>query len=58
VINSTVIFHNQQYDYIHLLIITAQKENIFNANGVLSASFRSNIPQHNINSIVRDLIDK
>jgi hypothetical protein len=56
VINSTVVFQNKQYDYIHLLIISTNKETIFNGNGVLSASFRSNIPQHNINSLVGDLM--
>ena len=55
-INSTVIFENKQYNFINLLIISTKTENIFNENGVLTASFRSNIPQHNINSLVGDLI--
>ena len=57
VINATVIFQNKVYDYIHLLIISAKQETIFNKNGVLAASFRSNIPQHNISSIVRDIMN-
>lgn len=57
VINATVIFQNKQYNYIHILIINTLKENIFAKNGVISASFRSNIPQHNINSIVGDVIN-
>ena len=56
VVNSTVIFQNKQYNYIHLLTISTKKENIFDANGVITASFRSNIPMHNINNIVGDLI--
>ena len=58
VINATVIFQNKTYDYIHLLIISTKQENIFSANGILTASFRSNIPQHNINSIVRDIMNE
>ena len=57
VINATVIFQNKTYDYIHLLIINAKKEDMFAENGVITASFRSNIPQHNINSIVRDIMN-
>jgi len=57
VINATVIFQNKVYDYIHLLIISTTKEDIFSKSGVLTASFRSNIPQHNISSIVRDIIN-
>jgi len=57
VIHSTVIFENKQYNYIHLLLIRTQNETIFNGNGVLSASFRSNIPQHNIDNLVRDIIE-
>jgi len=56
VINATVIFQNKLYNYIHLLIISAKKETIFSKNGVLSASFRSNIPQHNIKSLVGEII--
>ena len=56
VINATVIFQNKLYDFIHLLIITTKKDSLFDKNGVITASFRSNIPQHNINSIVRDLV--
>ena len=56
VINLTVIFQNKQYNYIHLLIISTKKETVFNGNGVLTASFRSNIPQHNINSLIKDMI--
>jgi len=57
VINATVIFQNKLYNYIHLLVISTKKEDIFTENGVLTASFRSNIPQHNINSIVRDIMN-
>ena len=56
VVNSTVIFENKQYNYIHLLIISTKKENIFDKDGVITASFRSNIPMHNINSILGDII--
>ena len=56
VVQSTVIFQNKQYNYIHLLMIRAKKENIFQGNGILSASFRSNIPQHNINNLMGDIL--
>ena len=57
-LNTTVIFQNKQYNYIHLLIINTSEECIFEENGVMSASFYSNIPQHNIKNIVGDLIKK
>ena len=56
VINSTVVFQNKQFNFINLLIISTKVDEIFNKNGVLQASFRSNIPQHNINSLAGDLI--
>ncbi|MDR0795687.1 MAG: hypothetical protein LBE79_06505 [Tannerella sp.] len=56
VIHSTIVFQNRQYNYIHLLTIITQKETIFKKNGVIFASFRSNIPQHNINSLFGDIV--
>ena len=56
-IRATVIFQNKQYNYIHLLVINVKKENIFQGNGVVTASFRSNIPQHNIRNLVGDMME-
>jgi hypothetical protein len=58
VIRSTVIFQNKQYNYIHLLTVSVRESDLFNGNGkgVLSASFRSNIPQHNIRSLMGDFM--
>jgi hypothetical protein len=55
-LKSTIIFQNKQYNYIHLLTINTSEECIFEENGVMSASFYSNIPQHNIKNIVGDLM--
>ena len=54
-LKSTIIFHNKHFNYIHLLMITTTEENIFDNNGVLMASFYSNIPQHNIKSLIGNL---
>jgi|GEM_PF-1244921 len=56
-LNATVIFQNKLYNYIHLLVISVKQETIFSGNGVLVASFRSNIPQHNINSVISDFMN-
>jgi len=55
-INVTVIFQNKLYNYINMLIIKAKLDDIFNGKGKLTGSFRSNIPQHNINNLVGDLV--
>jgi hypothetical protein len=55
-VRSIVIFHNKQYNYIHLLVVNTPKGDIFSTKGVISASFRSNIPQHNIRSLIGDLV--
>jgi len=53
-LNSTIIFQNKQFNYIHILIIKTTKESVFSEKGVITASFHSNIPQHNIKNLLRD----
>ena len=53
-LKSTIVFQNRQYNYINLLIINTSDESIFDKNGVMTASFYSNIPQHNIKSLFGD----
>ena len=55
-VRSIIVFHNKQYNYIHLLVVKTPKGDIFNKNGVITASFRSNIPQHNIKSLLGELV--
>lgn len=52
---ATVIFQNKQYNYIHVLSIRTTAKTVFDKNGVLMASFTTNIPQHNIKSLIGDL---
>ena len=53
-----VVLHNKDYNYIHLLTVTAPVENIFRQDGRLTAEFYSNIPQQSIRSLMGDLIKK
>ena len=53
----TAILRNTEYNYIHLLIITAPVTNIFRQNGQLTADFYSNIPQQSIRHLIGDIIN-
>ena len=55
-LHSTIVFQNRHYNYIHLLTIKTTEESVFKENGVLTASFNSNIPQHNISSLIGEMI--
>lgn len=50
-IQCITIFHNHLYNYLHMLIVSAGKEQYFNPNAVLDADFFSNIPQHYIKNL-------
>lgn len=50
-IQCITIFHNHLYNYLHMLIVTASKEQYFNSEAVLDADFFSNIPQHYIKKL-------
>jgi hypothetical protein len=51
----TAILRNKEYNYIHLLLITAPIDNIFSQNGLLTAEFYSNFPQQNIRNLIGDI---
>ena len=51
----TVILRNMEYNYIHLLIVTAPVNNIFSRDGQLTAEFYSNIPQQSIRNLIGDM---
>jgi hypothetical protein len=54
----TAILRNKDYNYIHLLLISAPVDNIFRQNGILTADFYSNIPQQSIRRLLGDIIKK
>ncbi|MDR2804719.1 MAG: hypothetical protein LBB85_03625 [Dysgonamonadaceae bacterium] len=47
----SVILHNRNYNYVHLLRITTDAEQLFRENGILKADLYTNIPQHNLKSL-------
>jgi len=51
----TAILRNKEYNFIHLLLISAPVENIFSQDGLLTAEFYSNIPQQNIRSLIGNM---
>ena len=50
-IKISVVLHNQDFDYIHLLRINASSEDIFSKNGVLEADLYTNIPKDNLTNL-------
>ena len=50
-LSAHLVIHSQQYNYIHLLLITCDLQEIFKENGVLKAEFYTHIPQDNIKSL-------
>ncbi|MDR0606625.1 MAG: hypothetical protein LBG80_20330 [Bacteroidales bacterium] len=50
-LEATLVLHNRQYNYIHMLFITANPDALFNPNSILEAGFSTNIPQDNIKSL-------
>ncbi|MDR1783796.1 MAG: hypothetical protein LBR13_06010 [Dysgonamonadaceae bacterium] len=47
-IRVSVILHNRDFDYVHLLRIKTEKERLFADGGVLTADLYTNIPMHNL----------
>jgi hypothetical protein len=47
----TLIIHNKNFGYIHLLSVTTAAAAVFRDNEILQAEFYSNIPQHNIKNL-------
>ena len=47
----TVILHNRDYNFIHMLQINTTADQVFSKNGILDANLYTNIPQHNIKSL-------
>jgi len=50
-INVSVVLYNPNYNYIHLLRITANPEQLFIKNGILTADFYTNIPLDNLKNL-------
>ena len=50
-IKISVVLHNHDFNYIHLLRIQTTVEQLFAADGILTADFYTNIPQHNLKSL-------
>lgn len=50
-LNAYLIIHSQEYNYIHLLLITSDFDEVFKENGVLKAEFYTHIPQDNIKNL-------
>lgn len=50
-VQCVTIFHNTVYNYIHMLIVSIHREQLFVEPLVLNADFYSNIPQHYLKSL-------
>jgi len=50
-IQVSVVLHNSEFNYIHLLRVQTTTEQLFAENGILPADFYTNIPQHNLKSL-------
>lgn len=52
-IKISVILHNRDFNYFHLLDIQTTAEQIFKSGGILTADFYTNIPLHNLKSLFK-----
>jgi len=50
-IQISVVLHNRDFDYIHLLRIKTSTEQIFSENGILKADLYTNIPKDNLTNL-------
>jgi hypothetical protein len=51
ILEATLILHDRRYNYIHMLLVNADSETLFKANGILQADLSTNIPQDNIKNM-------
>jgi hypothetical protein len=49
-----VVLHNTDFNYSHLLLITAPTDAVFRDRGVLQADFYSNVPEQSIKDLFAD----
>jgi len=47
----SVVLHNRDYNYVHLLRVKTTKKQLFSKNGILTADFYTNIPLHNLKNL-------
>lgn len=52
-IQATTVFHNKKFNYLHLLIISTDKNAIFEKSSIVQGDFYTNIPQDNIKNLFR-----
>ena len=50
-IRISVVLHNRDFNYFHLLSVQTTAEQLFKSGGVLTADFYTNIPLHNLKSL-------
>ena len=51
----TAVLHSKDYNFVHLLLIRTPVDNIFLKDGMMTADFYTNIPQHSIRSLMGNL---
>jgi len=54
-LNMTAVLRSKDYNFVHLLLIKTPVDNIFLKDGMMTADFYSNIPQHSIKSLMGTL---
>jgi len=47
----SVVLHNRDFNYVHLLRVKTTEKQLFSKNGILTADFYTNIPLHNLKSL-------
>jgi hypothetical protein len=48
----TAVFHSKDYNFVHLLLIKTPVDHVFLKDGIMTADFYTNIPQHSIRSLM------
>ncbi|MCR4852763.1 MAG: hypothetical protein K5893_04155 [Prevotella sp.] len=57
-IRATLVFHQRRLNYIHMLTLTANTNELTDAASTFSAEFYTNIPQGNVNDIFKEKNNK
>lgn len=52
-LETIIVLNHKRLNYIHLLRVLSDKENLFSSNTIFKADFYSNIPQHYIKTLLK-----
>lgn len=57
-IRAILVFHQRRMNFIHMLELKVETQNLFDTNSTILGDFYTNIPQNNVNDIFREKRNK